>query len=94
LLGRRPTFCRWSDRAERLQSGHPNLKALQEEPIMAKTWNSGDKVKLPSGGPVMTVVMQYKQQFTHIEKVKCQWFDGKGNLKESEFVDDSLEAVK
>lgn len=53
----------------------------------------GDKVKLKSGGPVMTV---HQVSVTHPPiyrgNLRCQWFAGK-KLEEGYFPEDSLEEV-
>jgi uncharacterized protein YodC (DUF2158 family) len=59
---------------------------------MAKKWKSGDKVKLASGGPEMTVNSQYQPAFGD-EIVVCQWFDKNGDLQNAEFAPDSLVAA-
>ncbi|MFP1728014.1 YodC family protein [Lonsdalea quercina] len=51
----------------------------------------GDKVKLKSGGPVMTVHainVQHVAQYNG--NLRCQWFAGK-KLEEGYFPDESLE---
>jgi uncharacterized protein YodC (DUF2158 family) len=58
---------------------------------MAKTWKTGDKVKLAFGGPEMTV--QKQSTWSGKELVHCQWFDKDGNLKGGKFDPDQLEAV-
>ncbi|AFM60230.1 MULTISPECIES: YodC family protein [Enterobacteriaceae] len=53
----------------------------------------GDKVKLRSGGPVMTVQQISVPQPTMYRGTnRCQWFAGK-KLEEGYFPDDSLEEV-
>ena len=54
----------------------------------------GDKVKLKSGGPVMTVHqvgVTYPQQYKG--NLRCQWFAGK-KLEEGYFPEASLEDAK
>ena len=54
----------------------------------------GDKVRLKSGGPTMTVV-EYPYKFidgtTTEAKAKCEWFDSENKLKNSVFEVDALE---
>jgi uncharacterized protein YodC (DUF2158 family) len=56
---------------------------------VAKQWKSGDKVKLASGGPLMTVFAQLQPEYGG-EIVVCQWFDKNQNLQKGEFAPDSL----
>jgi uncharacterized protein YodC (DUF2158 family) len=56
---------------------------------MPKQWKSGDKVRLPSGGPDMTVKVQVSKEFEG-EIVVCQWFDREGQLQNGEFAPDQL----
>lgn len=67
---------------------------------MAK-WNPGDKVKLNTGGPEMSVQVHGFNTFVPIgstvaqtrEIVICSWFVG-DDLRQAEFAPESLEAVK
>lgn len=54
-----------------------------------KEFNSGDIVKLKSGGPEMTVKHWYALQ----SGFECQWFAGK-KLESGYFNPESLELVK
>jgi uncharacterized protein YodC (DUF2158 family) len=53
------------------------------------TWYIGDKVRLKSGGPVMTVGSLQASDALH--DVNCCWFDSGGNVKSYAFPSDSLE---
>ncbi|MBJ9570644.1 YodC family protein [Citrobacter braakii] len=56
-------------------------------------YNRGDKVRLKSGGPVMTVHevgVTFPRQYAG--NLRCQWFAGK-KLEEGFFPDESLEDV-
>jgi uncharacterized protein YodC (DUF2158 family) len=57
---------------------------------MDNTFNSGDIVKLKSGGPEMTV---YKWVTFAGGGFRCQWFAGK-KLEVGDFLADQLELVK
>jgi uncharacterized protein YodC (DUF2158 family) len=57
---------------------------------MPTTWKPGDKVRLATGGPEMTVRRQYTAAFGKGEVVICQWFDKDGNLQKSDFAPESL----
>jgi uncharacterized protein YodC (DUF2158 family) len=61
---------------------------------MAKTWKPGDKVKLASGGPEMTVEIQWRQMAATEDTVACQWFDKNNDLKSGNFHPDSLVPAK
>lgn len=57
-------------------------------------YNIGDKVRLKSGGPVMTVhELDVNHPVTYRGNMRCQWFAGK-KLEEGYFPDESLEEVK
>lgn len=58
---------------------------------MADTFNPGDRVRLKSGGPEMTVVKFGK--FTLVEGYLCQWFDAKSTLQSEVFTEPTLELV-
>lgn len=48
---------------------------------------AGDTVRLKSGGPAMTVLEIVENMHTKQPHwAKCQWFDGKGELKEEDFL--------
>jgi uncharacterized protein YodC (DUF2158 family) len=51
---------------------------------------TGQKVKLKSGGPVMTVMGTNAMSFNANQSSVCQWFAGK-TLKQAEFPNASLE---
>ena len=53
----------------------------------------GDKVKLKSGGPVMTVHETNVIIAKYRGNLRCQWFAGK-KLEEGYFPDESLEEAK
>lgn len=54
----------------------------------------GDKVKLKSGGPLMTVHQtDVSQPHLYRGNNRCQWFAGK-KLEEGYFPDESLEEAK
>lgn len=53
----------------------------------------GDKVKLKSGGPVMTVHETNVNITKYRGNLRCQWFAGK-KLEEGYFPDESLEEAK
>ncbi|EKN3948530.1 YodC family protein [Yersinia enterocolitica] len=54
----------------------------------------GDKVKLRSGGPVMTVhQISVVHPAIYRGNHRCQWFAGK-KLEEGYFPDDSLEEIR
>jgi uncharacterized protein YodC (DUF2158 family) len=56
---------------------------------MAKqSWNAGAVVRLPSGGPKMTVLGQKRKIVT------CQWFDKKDRLQEGQFLAETLEDAR
>lgn len=59
---------------------------------MAKHWNTGDKVQLASGGPVMTV-RQQSVTANGSSVVACTWFDGVA-LKEASFSPEMLVEAK
>jgi uncharacterized protein YodC (DUF2158 family) len=59
---------------------------------MAKKWKPGDKVTLASGGPDMTVRVQYGAKDGE-QIVICQWFDKNDNAQKAEFAPDGLVAV-
>lgn len=56
-------------------------------------YNVGDKVRLKSGGPVMTVhELDVHQPHLYRGNMRCQWFAGK-KLEEGYFPSGSLEAA-
>lgn len=56
-------------------------------------YNVGDKVRLKSGGPVMTVhETDVPRPVQYRGNLRCQWFAGK-KLEEGYFPDESLEDV-
>ncbi|EHN8758651.1 YodC family protein [Klebsiella oxytoca] len=56
-------------------------------------YNVGDKVRLKSGGPVMTVhELDVRHPPIYRGNMRCQWFAGK-KLEEGYFPDESLEAI-
>ena len=59
---------------------------------MPKQWKPGDKVKLASGGPDMTVREQGVGQFSG-EFVACDWFDKDGTHQHADFKPDQLVEV-
>jgi uncharacterized protein YodC (DUF2158 family) len=52
---------------------------------MPTTWKTGEKVRLKSGGPRMTI------DWVDVERVHCQWFDSSHKLQAASFPADSLE---
>jgi uncharacterized protein YodC (DUF2158 family) len=61
---------------------------------MEKKWKAGDKVRLATGGPEMTVKSQhFAGEFSSDEVVECQWFNDRGELKEGQFPPESLVAL-
>jgi uncharacterized protein YodC (DUF2158 family) len=56
---------------------------------MAKQWKTGDKVKLATGGPEMTVKQQVDTTYSG-EVVECHWFDKDNKLQNAEFAPDEL----
>lgn len=50
----------------------------------------GDKVRLKSGGPVMTVALVLSDYQT----VRCHWFDQSGQLRKGQFETKELEKVE
>jgi uncharacterized protein YodC (DUF2158 family) len=60
---------------------------------MAKQWKAGDKVRLVSGGPEMTVKWQNRLQYEG-EIVECQWFDKNDCLQKGQFSPDQLVEAK
>lgn len=61
-----------------------------------RKFNDGDRVRLRSGGPTMTV--EGFDAFGEFEqgspkKYLCRWFDGKGQLAQDTFKESSLEAA-
>jgi uncharacterized protein YodC (DUF2158 family) len=62
---------------------------------MAKNkWKPGDKVKLATGGPEMTVRVQTEPDDILGEVVHCQWFDKNRKLQKADFDPDSLVSAK
>jgi uncharacterized protein YodC (DUF2158 family) len=57
-----------------------------------KDWKSGDKVKLASGGPPMTVQSVGIPLYGSKPMVSCQWFDKDGKLQKGSFPPESLVA--
>jgi uncharacterized protein YodC (DUF2158 family) len=57
---------------------------------MSKQWKPGDKVKLASGGPEMTVQQRFEALFGRSETVECKWFDKDGNVHSECFHPDML----
>ncbi len=63
---------------------------------MANTFKSGDKVRLATGGPDMTVKEEDTTAYTFVKEnplYVCQWFDG-SKLTEAKFRADTLVASK
>jgi uncharacterized protein YodC (DUF2158 family) len=60
---------------------------------MEKQWKAGDKVRLVSGGPEMTVHSQVTTEFEG-ESVHCQWFDKEGKIHRDNFAPESLVGAK
>jgi uncharacterized protein YodC (DUF2158 family) len=58
-----------------------------------KEWKTGDKVKLASGGPEMTVKDYGQETITGSFYVECQWFDKDHKLQTTVFEPDQLVAV-
>ena len=57
-------------------------------------YTKGDKVKLKSGGPVMTVhEVEVNSPMLYRGNLRCQWFAGK-KLEEGYFPEESLEEQK
>jgi uncharacterized protein YodC (DUF2158 family) len=56
----------------------------------SKGWKTGDKVRLVSGGPVMSVKRTYVPAYATKEVVSCQWFDSEGKLQAGVFPPESL----
>ena len=52
------------------------------------TWNSGDRVKVKTGGPPMTV----EHENEDMERVQCVWFEG-DKMKRELFHPAALEAA-
>ena len=59
---------------------------------MAKQWKTGDRVRLASGGPEMTVVRQVQKPFSDDQETECEWMD-KGKPRKAKFSPDMLEEV-
>ena len=73
---------------------------------ITKKFNRGDKVRLKSGGPIMTV-LEYRRGHDiaaiaynrdpkpswDTEIVHCQWFDDKHKLQGNEFHQDLLDLI-
>jgi uncharacterized protein YodC (DUF2158 family) len=57
--------------------------------MATKQWKTGDKVRLVSGGPEMTVQKQWRLIGITEDTVTCQWFDGT-ETKTATFLPDSL----
>ena len=51
----------------------------------------GDRVRLKSGGPTMTVVSLGKYGDGVAESYKCRWFDNRKQLAEDTFTEEELE---
>jgi uncharacterized protein YodC (DUF2158 family) len=60
----------------------------KQETSSAVRWNPGEKVRLKSGGPTMTVRKHGKGG-----EVTCQWFTTDNLLHEGEFAPESLERL-
>jgi uncharacterized protein YodC (DUF2158 family) len=58
---------------------------------MANVFNPGDRVRLKSGGPEMTV--GEFGAFASIEGYACEWFDAKGEHHQKVFREAVLEQV-
>jgi uncharacterized protein YodC (DUF2158 family) len=58
-----------------------------------QTFKPGDIVRLKSGGPKMTVVRYAMFAYDDVEKVECRWFDAKGAMTISTFIDHELEGA-
>ena len=58
-----------------------------------KVYNTGDIVKLVSGGPKMSVVEEDEQQFEYIT-FRCIWFDSDNMLHTDHFDQDILEKIE
>jgi uncharacterized protein YodC (DUF2158 family) len=58
---------------------------------MAQMFEDGAKVRLKSGGPLMTVVDFGEYGYTGKESYKCRWFDHKNSLTEATFTEAELE---
>ena len=67
----------------------PKDKGPQQCPI-----NPGDKVRVKSGGPVMTVKKIGEPAFRKGETIWCDWFDDSGELKHATFSPDMLEPAR
>ena len=60
---------------------------------MAEPFNTGDTVRLKSGGPNMTVTGVGDPHETGTVWVTCEWFDEKETHQSSTFPADALERV-
>jgi uncharacterized protein YodC (DUF2158 family) len=60
---------------------------------MPELFNTGNVVRLKSGGPKMTVENYGKYGYAAHESYKCKWFDDKHKLTEGTFSEDELELV-
>jgi len=56
-------------------------------------FNSGDTVRLKSGGPKMTVVDYGQYGYSDEKSYKCKWFDEKNKLVEATFTEAELDAT-
>lgn len=56
--------------------------------MKTNSFNSGDEVRLKSGGPKMTVVV------TSSNLVYCQWFNENNDLEQGTFAEHVLDLVK
>jgi uncharacterized protein YodC (DUF2158 family) len=57
-------------------------------------WKAGDKVKLLSGGPAMTVQGQKALKPDEGESVLCVWFDDNKARHQGVFVPEALEVAR
>ncbi len=55
-------------------------------------WKTGNKVRLVSGGPTMTVVRVREIKLEERTLVECQWFDAAQNLQNGAFPPENLVA--
>jgi len=60
--------------------------------VMAQQFNSGDRVVLRSGGPVMTVVTFGSFMMGGLKGYLCRWFEVKNKLRERVFSEIELRA--